>query len=140
MAIDRRLEQARRGGEEDRQGLVVLADFAREIVIAFAGGRIDRHVSQTVEEIGHPATAMIGQVFLERLSREIAKLARGHFRTSGAYDLQVGFEQAFGIERAQRRQEHALREIARGAEQQQPVCSNIHSRSQAIIRVLLTQR
>ena len=81
---------------------------------------------QPIEEVGHAAPARLGQEFLHRLAREVAELGIAHRRPRRADDLQFGSEQAVGVERAERRQQHPLGQIAGGPEQQQRVGFGIH--------------
>ena len=131
--VDGRFEQAGRGRQKDRQTLVIGADFLGELVIAIGRRGIDGYVAEPVEEGGDTAAAVVGEIFLQRGARPVAIFARGHFRAGGADDFEVRLEQAVGIQRAERGQQHALREVSGRAEEQQAVGVHTHARGQAII-------
>src|SRR5690606_6848268 len=57
-AADGRLEQARRGGQEDRQPFGGTPHHASQLRVAGRVGDIERLVMQPVEEVGHAAPAI----------------------------------------------------------------------------------
>ncbi len=81
-------------------------------------GGVERLVMEPFEEARERAVAVppLGQELLERLGREFAELGVALLRSRGAGDRQPRGEQPVGVERVERRQQHALRKIARRPE------------------------
>jgi hypothetical protein len=97
---DRRLEQARRCREEDREALFGRADLLRQRGKAVFLRRVERLVVQPVEESRDAAAAVGGQEFFERLAGEVAEALVVVVGPGGAYDLELLREQVVVVERA----------------------------------------
>src|SRR3569833_398344 len=126
QALDGRLEQARRGREEDRHALLGLADRFRKIVKPFALARIERLVAQPAQKRSDTAAALGGEELLERLAREDTVRGGVERRARGAHALDYRNEQLVSVERAERRQQHALGKGVSGPEQLQAVGGEAH--------------
>ena len=84
-----------------------------------------------------------GRNFSSAVAREIAEALVVEVGARGADDLELGIEQAIGIERAERGQQHALGKIAGRAEQQQAVGDKSRHAAPALrscIRAFLLRR
>src|SRR5690606_2138014 len=92
-----------------------------------------------VEEIGHAAAAVRGQELLDSLAREVAEFGVAQHRAGGAVDLHLLAEQPVCVKRAERRNEHALGEVPRGAEQQQSVGRGVHSLAASPMSLCMSQ-
>jgi hypothetical protein len=89
--------------------------------------RVERLVIQAFEEAGDGALAMLGQEFVQRLRGKVTEGRVVHLGARGADDLQLVGDQTVGVQRAERGQQHPLRQVAGGAEQQQAVCGKAHA-------------
>ena len=118
---DRWFEQARRGRKEDRKALFGRTDLGGERCEAVRVGRIERLEAQPVEERRQAALSIGRQVFFQSLARHVTERLVVEVRPRGADDLEPRIDQRIGAERAQRRQQHPLRQIARRPEQQQAI-------------------
>ena len=103
------------------------ADLPRQFAEAFRGGHVVRLVVQPVEEVGDAPASIRREELLHRLAGEVAILGVAHVRARGADDAQVVRQQLLRVERAERRQQHAPRQVPRGPEQQQGVGGEAHS-------------
>ena len=122
-----------------RQAALGRADLLGERAIAIERGRIERLVGEAVEEARHAPAAFSREVFLERGAGEVAVFAVAHGAARRADDLQVGREEAIGIEREEARQQHPLGKVAGGSEQQQTVNGEAHAQ-RPLLSCALTRR
>ena len=130
-ALDRRFEQTWSGRQENCQAAVAFiavlvaasADPFGKFIEALQCRCIQRLIGQPVEEVGHAAAPVGGQMLLQRFSCKIAIFRIALFRPRGSDDAQLVVQQSVRIQCAERGQQHALRQIAGSAEQQQAIGS-----------------
>ena len=113
---DGRLEQAGRGGKEDRQPLLGSAHGLGQSAVMPGLRRIQRLEMQPVEKHAHAAPPVCRHEFFQRGPREIAKALIVEIGPGRADDLQLRRQQPIGMQSAKRGQQHALGQIARRAE------------------------
>jgi len=110
-SLDRRLEQAGRRRQEDRQSLAGVAEFVRQILEVIDLRRVQRLIVQPLEEGGDLVLvlAVLGQVLFERFLGECAERIVLEHGPRGAGDRHAGGQQPVLVEAVERRQQHALR-------------------------------
>ncbi len=98
-----------------------IAELRREFVIAGARARIDRTIIDAAQEAGDLPIVepVVGQMVGERLAYHRMAAVAIHFRPPRRDDRQRIFEQPVDMKIVERGEEHALRKIARCAEQDQ---------------------
>ena len=123
---DGRLEEARRGREEDGEPFLRCSYFGGKINEVAGVVGVERLIMQAVEEFRHRSAPFGRQVFLQRLTSEIAITGIVEWLARRADNLELRRDQLVGPQRTERRQEHALRQIASGAKQQQTIGIEAH--------------
>src|SRR5262249_22466941 len=91
--------------------------------------RIQCYIAKTPQEIRARSRPMaVGrQMFGERRISQVAEAFVTDVAPGRAEDRKIGRQQPVGVQSKERRQQHALREIAGGAEEQQRGGSSGHS-------------